>query len=327
MSRAFVLAIALMSAACAPLRPAVTSSDEWIAYRKSRVSPTLEGRIVAAARYLERYPNGAFVPMTRAFFQDAEPVYFERLRKTPDGLYTYLAALPRGPHADESRQLLYKLAEKPRGPAGFDAGLMAVDAHIAAVAAQRIAARTAILDSIRSWLDPAAFDKPLSEAKAAIVIPWSLSLPRARCRGAEEPLGDVTRVCVKLLEIPYEATNGEALEQRQATLEVVVSQDAKGRPRKVAIGGPDLFVRLEETFGGHTIAPGDTRGRAAGVSRAVEIVRREFGVNVSDDPACRKRPTAAAVMELRCNGIRVVVEAALDAANDDRIVIEPASDT
>lgn len=322
--RVFVLAIVLASTACAPLRPVATSHDEWIAYRKTRMSPTLEGRIVAAARYLARYPDGAFAPDTRKFYQVAEPLYFEHLRKAHDGLYTYLAALPRGPHADEAKQLLYRQNEKPRGPAGFDGGLMTVDAQIAAVAAQRTEAREEILGAVRMWLDPAAFDKPISEAKPTLVIPWSLSLPQARCSSVEEPKTDVTRICVKLLEKVYEATNGEGLEERQATVEVAVSQDANGRPRKVSIGGPDLFVRLEETFGGRTIAPDDTRGRALGVSRATDVLRREFSVNVSDDPACRKRPTGTAVMELRCKGIRATVEAALDAANDDRIVIEPA---
>jgi hypothetical protein len=320
--RVFVLAIALMTVGCATVRPIATSSHEWIAYRKTRVSPTLEGRLIAAARYLASYPDGAFVPQTRAFYQEAEPLYFELLRKSHDGLYTYLAALPRGPHADEARQILVLRAEKPRGPTGFDGGLMAIDAQIAAVAAQRTAAREEILNALRMWLDPKAFARPISEAKTTLVIPWSLSLPRARCSGIEDPKSEATRVCVKLLEKAYQATNGAALEERQATVEVAVSQDATGRPRKVVLGGPDLFVRLEETFGGRTIAPDDSRGRAAGVSRATEVVRREFGASVSDDPTCRKRPTGAAVMELRCNGIRVVVEAALDVANDDRIVIE-----
>src|SRR4051812_25091764 len=143
--RMFVVAIALGTASCASLRATATSSNEWLTYRKTRVSPTFEGRIVAAAHYLALYPNGAFVPQARKFYEVAEPLYFDELRRTPDGLYTYLAALPRGPHADETRQLLFKLAEKPRGPTGFDGGVMAVDAQIGAIAARRTAAREEIL--------------------------------------------------------------------------------------------------------------------------------------------------------------------------------------
>jgi hypothetical protein len=201
--------------------------------------------------------------------------------------------------------------------------MMAVNAQIASVAARRTAAREEVLKALRVWLDPESFMRPISEARATLVIPWSLSLPKARCTYTDEPSTDAPRICVKLLEETYEATNGEALEERQATVEVSVAQDVTGRPRRVTIGGPDLFVRLEETFGGHTIASDDSSGRAAGVSRATDVVRREFAGAISDDPACRQRPKGASVMDLRCNGLHVSVEAALDAASDDRIVIEP----
>ena len=72
--RIFVLAIVLGTTACASLRSTTTSSDEWLTYRKTRVSPTFEGRIVAAARYLARYPDGAFSAQTRTFYQVAEPI-------------------------------------------------------------------------------------------------------------------------------------------------------------------------------------------------------------------------------------------------------------
>lgn len=323
--RLFVLAILLQTLACASTRAMTTSSDEWIAYRKTRVSPTLEGRIVASARYLARYPNGAFVEQTRRFYEVAEPLYFDELRKTPDGLYTYLAALPRGPHADEAKQVLHRHVEKQRGPTGFDSRIMAMDTAIAELAARRAATRERFLEALHLWLDLDAYTRPIAQAKASLVIPWSLSLPRPRCSPPDAATNDVTRICVKLLEETYEATNGSTTDEHQLTLEITVAQDASGRPRRVVLGGPDLFVRLEETFGGRAIAPDDSRGRAAGVSRVTEIVRREFAANVSDEPTCRQRPRAPAVMDYECKGLHVVVEAALDATSDDRIVIEPSA--
>jgi hypothetical protein len=323
--RTLVVVFILSTTACASLRPMVTSSDEWIAYRKTRVSQTFEGRIIAAARYLAQYPNGAFAPETREYFRVAESLYFDNLRKTHDGFYTYLAALPRGPHADEARQLLYREASRPRGPTGFDGEIMAMDARIAAVAARRASAREEMLNVLRLWLDADAFARPISEAKATIVVPWSLSLPKARCRREEPEKGDFFRICTKLYELPYDARNGEELEEREATMDVSVHQDLNGRPYKVTLGGPDLFVRLEEMFGGRTIATADPRGRAAGVSRATEVVRREFGDRISDDATCRKRPPEGAVLALECNGLRVIVEAALEVSTDDRIVIEPVA--
>jgi hypothetical protein len=198
-----------------------------------------------------------------------------------------------------------------------------MDAQIAAVSGRRSAARESILNALRLWLDPQAFVRPISQAKPTLVIPWSLSLPKARCRRMEPDKLEPFRSCVKLYEETYAATNGEALEEREAVMEVTVEQDLSGRPRKVILGGPDLFVRLEEMFGGRTIAPGDSSGRAAAVSRATDVVRREFSDKISDDPTCRKRPKGGAVLDLDCNGLHVTVEAALEAATDDRVVIEP----
>ncbi len=322
--RVFVLLVALGTCACASARAVATSSDEWIAYRKTRVSQTLEARIIASARYLARYPKGAFAPQLRQYYSVAELLYFEDLRQQPDGLYTYLVALPRGPHADEARQLLFRINEKSRGPTGFDAGVMAVSARIGEVAARRTAVREEILEMLRLWLDPEAFKRPLAKAPAKLIVPWSLSLPQPRCIHQDENAKNgVVRTCVKLLEEAYEAKSGEALEAREATVEVTVAQDASGRPRWMSLGGPDLFLRIEETFGGRTIAADDTSGRATAVSHVTEVVRQEFIERISDDVSCRKRPRSAAVLDLQCQGMRVRVEAGLDGASDDRIVVEP----
>ncbi|MRG90520.1 hypothetical protein [Polyangium spumosum] len=326
-ARGLVLAALLagLASGCAALRPVTTSAAEYSAYRTTRVSPTLEGRIVAAARYLARYPDGAFVTEVRGFYTMAEPLYFEEHRATAEGLHVYLAALPRGPHAAEARQRLERLAEKgPRAEGGFDRAVMDTNARLARLAGERGAAREQITTSLRMWLDPDAFARPLSEAKAELVVPWSLSLPRPRCTWNDEAPGGEMR-CEKLFELPYEVRRGEGTEERQATVEVVVVEDARGRPRRVTIGGPDLFVRLEETFSGRAIEPGDPSGRAAGVSRATALVRREFFARISDDPSCRKRSRAPKILELACGGVRATVEAALDSTDDDHIVITPMS--
>ena len=99
----------------------------------------------------------------------------------------------------------------------------------------------------------------------------------------------------------------------------VAPKTSTGEKFRVTIGGPDLFARLEETFSGRAIDPGNPSGRAAGVSRATELVRRQFSARISDDPMCRKRTRAPKVLELACGGVRVVVEAALDSTDDDHI--------
>jgi len=324
---AVVATLVGLASGCAALRPVTTSTAEYSAFRTTRISPTIEGRIVAAARYLARYPDGTFATEVRAFYTMAEPLYFEQHRSTAEGLHVYLAALPRGPHAAEARQRLERLVEKgPSAEGGFDRAVMGTNERLGKMALARGTAREQITRSVRAWLDPEAFARPLSEAKSQLLVPWSLTLPWPRCTWNDEVPGGEMR-CAKLHELPYDVVKGEGTEPRQATVEVVVVEDAQGRPRRVTIGGPDLFVRLEETFTGRAIEQGDPSGRAAGVSRATALVRSEFSAQISDDPACRKRTRAPRVLELACGGMRVVVEAALDSTEDDRIVIGPmASD-
>jgi len=314
--------VATLASGCAALRPVTTSDADYRAFRTTRVSPTLEGRLVAASRYLARFPDGAYAAEVRGFFTLAEPLYFEAHRSTVRDLHVYLAALPRGPHADEARRKLEKMEDEIPTSDGFDRKVMQTNARLSRMAKERASARDRVVSTLRAFMDPEAFARPLSEANPELVIPWSLALPWPRCAWDDEARETPMR-CEKLHELPYEVTTGEGSEEHQATVEIAIQEDARGRPRRVTIGGPDLFVRLEETFSGRAIAPMDPSGRAAGVSRVTELVRREFAARISDEPACRKRSRAPRVLDLACHGMRVVVEAALDRADDDRIVLSP----
>ena len=104
---------------------------------------------------------------------------------------------------------------------------------------------------------------------------------------------------------------------------MTIAQDARGVPVEAAIGGPDLFLRLEETYRVKPVAPGDTAQRAAAIMRAVELVKAAFVERVSPDPACRRRPSPPAVLDLACAGVSVTVTAAAAPGEDDRVVISP----
>lgn len=320
---ALAMLLGLGSASCAATRSLGASAGDWSAYRATRVSGSLEGRLAASVRYLERYPEGTFAPDVRAWFASAEPVYFEVKRQSAAGLYAYLATLPRGPHAADARDTLRRF-EARTTVEGFDASALRADARIAAAAASRAEARGEILGYAWSFLDPDAWSRPLGEAKAELVTRWSLRVPRPVCQFDDGAPGGGVRRCAKILELPYLVTTGEGSEERQATVEIVLLQDAHGRPRELTIGGPDLFVRLEEIMSGRAIPAGDGAGRAASVSRAVELVRREFLSRVSDDPACKKRVRAPDLLALECGGVRAVVRGALEATDDDRIILGPA---
>jgi hypothetical protein len=190
-------------------------------------------------------------------------------------------------------------------------------------AADRARVRSEIEGFLRIFLDRKLYEAPLSAARAEAVVPLALSLPSPRCTLSDPPEGAVARRCVKLLELPFlvQAERGE--EPHEATVEITLAQDERGVPLEATLGGPDLFVRYEETHRVKPIAPGDTAQRAAAVTRAVEEVSAVFAQAVSDSPSCRRRPAPGTALELACSGMRVTVAAAKAAGEDDRVVIRP----
>ena len=142
-----------------------------------------------------------------------------------------------------------------------------------------------------------------------------------RCVPSAPP--EIAGHLAKLLELPYSVEGERGAEPREATIEVSIAEDARGVPLEASIGGPDLFLRLEETHRVKPVTPGDTAQRAAAITRVVDLVKAAFAARVSADPACRRRPSPPAVLDLACNGVSVTVTAAAAPGEDDRVVISP----
>jgi hypothetical protein len=178
------------------------------------------------------------------------------------------------------------------------------------------------------FLDPAAWRGPLSEAPAEVLVPYSVALPPPSCRLLEDnetaasPPGSFR--CAKLLGLPYTVKVEGGSEPREATLEIAVIQDPAGRPRAVTIGGPDLFLRLEEARAVRALATDDAAARIGGISIAVELAGAAFRARVSADPACRRQPVAPVVLDLSCGGLELAVRAAVAPGGDDVIAIAAA---
>jgi hypothetical protein len=196
-----------------------------------------------------------------------------------------------------------------------------VEARIAGPGA---VARTRFRKELDAWLgrflDRGVFGAPISAAKADLVIPWSLSLPHQRCALLQAPDRKADRRCTKLLELDYEVEGATEREPREATLEISVLEDAFGVPLEVTLGGPDLFLRLEETY---RIKPAGEAERAAAGARAAAFVRRAFAKDVSSAEDCVRPTEPPAALRLACEGLQVEVFPAAAPGEDDLIVIVP----
>jgi hypothetical protein len=321
LTRALLAALALGITGCATGFAA--SPRDWAAYRQTRVAPTLEQRLAAAQRYLKDHPDGAFRDEVRAHFDRTEALYYASKKDSRAGLEAYLAALPNGPHKEEAYdriEQLYALTRKEADEASAEA-----EARISGPAAT---ARAKVREELGAWitrfLDPKLFLAPFAQASAGVIVPFSLSLPSPRCVRLDAPKGRGVRRCIKLLSLEYTIDVDRKPEPREAIVEVTVLESAEGVPVEIGIGGPDLFLRIEETVRVKAVPPGEPAQRAAATARALKLIEGAFTSAVPGDD-CQKPPIPPVALSLACGGVHLDVIPAGKAGEDDRIVIGPLS--
>lgn len=321
--RALALAL-LLTAGCAA-QGFIASPSDYAGYRATRVAPTFEQRLAAAQRYLGEHADGRYKDEVRAFFDPAEETFFASKKATKLGLEGYLVALPKGPHESQARRRISELEALTRSRAAeLDRTVAEVEARVSGPGAvDRARVRAEVQDWLARLLDRATWDAPISAAKASLVVPFSLSLPAPRCELVDPPEGAVARRCAKLIGLPYSVQVERGLEPREATIEIILLQDPRGVPIEASVGGPDLFVRLEETYRVKPVTTGDAEQRAAATARAAQMVKTAFSRAVSDAPSCARRVKPPTVLELGCEGVLVSVRAGAAPGDDDRIVIAP----
>ncbi|WP_437942362.1 hypothetical protein [Sorangium sp. So ce341] len=321
-ARALSCAAALSALSGCASRPALLAShDDYAAYRATRVSRTLEGRLAAASAYLERHPEGAFAADVRAYLARAEPIYYAAKRGTAAGLAAYLATLPRGAFREDATRRLRALVRERSAGDLLSRAARETDAQLSRQRAERARIREELAAWLRRFLGREAWGRPLAEAPAEVIVPFSLTLPAPRCAPAGERAAPGAAVCAKRIALPFVVNAGGESAPRQAEIEISVLGDAAGRPIEVAIRGPDLFTRLEEARSAREVAPDDPEGRIGGIALAVELARGAFAARVSGDPSCGRQVEAPVVLHLECEGARLVARAASEAGEDDAVTI------
>lgn len=333
-SLTFAALLAASLAGCGAAPTIGMGTSEYGLYRRARAAPRLEDRLAAAQEYLTKYPGGAHTQDLRTFFSRAEPVYFRGTMGSIGGLEAYLRTLPHGPNADEAiRRLGYLRARRDAESADLDAAAgtaLATSHALTREADRRRGVRSRVAQWLAAFLDPRAFALPLAEAPAELIVPWSLSLPWPRCArpgsSPDAPKGpaDAATRCVKLLELDYRVTEEGDAQERQALLEIAVWQDRAGRLIEVSIGGPDLFLRLDETVTARGASTDDPEARLRGAELAVEMANAAFFTHrVTAAAACRKKADSE-VLVLDCNGVELRVLAGAFDGEDDRFVVRVA---
>ncbi|MEZ4313700.1 MAG: hypothetical protein R3F14_37235, partial [Polyangiaceae bacterium] len=235
----------------------------------------------------------------------------------------------RGPNAPQAAIHLRELRARATAE---DADLRGAAESTSLTVAHEAERRAAVRDRLSQWtgifLDPAAFAGPLAAAPAPVLVPWRLALPWPACErtdaGPDAPKGPrgAARRCAKLLQLDYRAVDEGEAQERQALIEIAVWEDEPGRPIEVTLGGPELFLRLDETVTARGTSPTDPEARLRGAEIAVDLATSAFKDRVSADPACRKTAESD-VLRLACNGLELRVLAGITPGDDDRLTIRP----
>ncbi|MBI4701633.1 MAG: hypothetical protein HY744_10830 [Deltaproteobacteria bacterium] len=317
MRRALLLCLVLGLAGCTSLRAFIASPADWAEYRRVRLAPTLDERLAASRYYLEHRPDGAFAADVRAYFDRAEPVFYDVRRRSVAGMEAYLRALPRGPHAGKALAELVLRRHEQRRATLDERSVAQRSARLEAEKAARRQAAEAATWWVQALLDPVLWLNPLTEAPAELLVRYRLSLPSPECENdAARP---EIRRCSKLVELPYRVAGEGSLEDRQLTLELRLTMDHGGRLHDAALLGPSLFLREQEAREHRASADGDAaaqRRAAQGSVAALEAALRE------PPSACAREPSGGGETRLRCGMLGLAVRPGLG-REDDAIRIAP----
>lgn len=314
-ARWLLLSLALSSFGCAWAK---ASPADYAAYRKTRTGATFEERIGAAHDYLREYPEGAYAPEVRKYFEAAEPVFFDSREKSFAGLQSYIAVLPEGPHASQVHSRLAAIAEQRARPDALAVAAANTEERLKAAAKARERAEAELTFWATSLSDPEAYKAPMSEGPAELVVAFSLSLPAPVCKSEGEG-----RACEKKVVMPYVVPARGSFAERELAFTVYVQMDATGRPLSSTIAGPELLLRLHEIKELRAIdAPADN-DRTASIAAAIELLTGAFESKVKPDPSCRKETTVPEILRRECGAMRLVATVGDGPGSTDVILVEP----
>lgn len=304
-------------AACSSLgQRAAISVDEYAAYRRFRLAPSVEQKLSASFDYLKANPRGAFRSEVSSWFARVQRDYVDRAWNDPPRLEALLKAAPEGPEAGRAaaRLVELRLTREYRllHERSFDDRVARMERRLATAEAGRRELVSGIrgwvrrLSAIRSW------GGRTSELDSELIYAYRLAEPGARCNDEG---------CSKTVMVSYDVPEGKAQSERQAIYDVGLGLE-KGGVRAAFITGPELFTRLGESVRVAAVSPSDLLGRMEAIGQAVQVLALAVEP-VLPASRCAAESVSPVVLRRQCDGVDFRVISALDLGEEDRIVIEP----
>jgi hypothetical protein len=311
--RSALALVAVLAAGCAVGNQLVSSRDAYRLYRATRLAPTVEERLGAANRYLHVAPDGPYAPELRAWFPGAERAYVRGAHDHLPLLLAYAKSLPDGPSIQTVRDRIEELESaarfvKKRETARTER-VESLEAQLARAAEQR----RAFVAELAAWISELAkvrsYGQPLAALPADVLERFAVAEPAAGC-----PLDVCARSAAPRFAIPAQGTQ---LIPREAAYVVELSLPA-GSLAALRLHGRELFSRVGEALDLRPVSFAEPLSRAEAIGRALSIVGNALGPELSAD-GCDRPAVSPVVLERACDGVHVVVTAAVDPGSDDEI--------
>ena len=299
---------------CAAARQVTASADDYQAYRRMRLAPTLEDRLSRSFSYLREQPNGRWQAEVKTWFSTNEARYFERSQNSLEHLRAYLSALPDGPHAQAAAERIseLELAEKHALRREHELTARASEVEEKLGAAQTM--RRELVRQVIGWTEHLSrirsFGRPTHELDHEFIYEWRLREPEARCEADR---------CVKPLSLPYAVPEARRLGARRAVFDVTLLLERGGVVRAL-LTGPELWNRLAEAAEVRPI-PADPSARAEAVMRARQLVESAIERWLPRD-RCDRPASPPLVLVRECDGVRFSMWSAANPDEEDRIEVE-----
>lgn len=317
MRRAVAVLVVVLAGGCAVGNQIVSSRDAYRLYRTTRLAPTVEQRLGAANRYLHVAPSGPYASELRAWFPAADHAYVRRAHDELPLLLAYAKSLPDGPSIQEVRDRIDELETtagfvKKRETARSER-VESLEARLERAAEQR----KAFIAELAGWIGALAtvrsYGQPLAALPADVSERFGLSGPAAGC-----PLDVCARSSAPRFAIP---TTGTQLLPREAAYTVELTL-ASGDVAKLRLHGRELFSRIGEALDLRPVSFADPQSRAEAIGRSLSVVGNALGADLAAD-GCDRPAVSPVVLERACDGVHVVVTAAVDPGSDDEITFGP----
>jgi hypothetical protein len=288
-----------------------SSNREYGMFRKSRLSATAEGRLLAAQVYLHNYPKGKFIQEVEKEFIEQEQRYFEQQRTSKYGLERYLTVLPDGPHSVEAQAKISEFNEKERIARHDDLLRMADKLEARLAKAQE--SREFLLQTFAIWLQNISNIHQWQQPTHALPVGLQVAFRKPPHPGKCTEFG-CRRTDIISFEIPVA---GGGLEQRAGVVELVFTL-VQGGVVAVRVRGTALFSRLWEAKRGRPLDPDPMQARVDSLTFALDSLKVVFP-QLMTDPKCHQPLQPMEVVRKKCDGRLLLVGTGANEGEDDWI--------